>query len=333
MTSVAAENKDGDSLDCKATSDLDHSDFTNASSTSRSRFLTQEENVFAHNAWDDVIWNEEMISSAEKSIQTNSTNKMKSEDADDVLKNSAGNWDKFYGVHEHKFFKDRNWLLKEFPELDHVQDLSQPIQESGAASKSFKVLETGCGVGNTVFPLLQYTNSRENYFVYGCDFSQEAIKLTHENPLYDKNRCLTFVWDLTNVGFVPAFEEGSLDVIVMIFVLSAIQPKFFQPVLSNLARFLKPGGVLLFRDYGRYDMAQLRFKEGRCIESNFYCRGDGTQVYFFTQEELHNLLTGSGLQKVQNMVDRRLQVNRGKQIKMYRVWIQCKYEKPIDDKS
>uniref|UniRef100_A0A2I2ZWW7 tRNA N(3)-cytidine methyltransferase n=1 Tax=Gorilla gorilla gorilla TaxID=9595 RepID=A0A2I2ZWW7_GORGO len=275
-------------------------------------------------------------------------------------------WNDFYKIHENGFFKDRHWLFTEFPELapsqnqNHLKDWflennsevrecrnnedgpglimeeqhkcsskslehktqTPPVEENvtqkirdleicadefPGSSATYRILEVGCGVGNTVFPILQ----------------------TNTNSEYDPSRCFAFVHDLCDEEKSYPVPKGSLDIIILIFVLSAIDPDKMQKAINRLSRLLKPGGMMLLRDYGRYDMAQLRFKKGQCLSGNFYVRGDGTRVYFFTQEELDTLFTTAGLEKVQNLVDRRLQVNRGKQLTMYRVWIQCKYCKPL----
>ncbi|MEQ2307163.1 hypothetical protein AMECASPLE_015478, partial [Ameca splendens] len=321
------------------------------------RFLTDPRQVFQHNAWDNVEWTDEQEEAAKKKVLENNQ-PLPPEKQEEYDSRASEYWNGFYTIHENRFFKDRHWLFTEFPELAplcnpnhalHPNALGMDISQQNefdqkqcrdfatlsgdnvdfpGSSATYRILEVGCGVGNTVFPILK-TNNDPGLFVYCCDFSSTAVELVKGNPEYDSKRCFAFVHDLSEVEAGFPIPDGTLDVIVLIFVLSALHPDKMQASISRLARLLKPGGVMLLRDYGRYDMAQLRFKKGRCLSENFYVRGDGTRVYFFTQDELHELFTEARLEKVQNLVDRRLQVNRGKQLTMYRVWIQCKYRKAL----
>lgn len=173
-------------------------------------------------------------------------------------------WDIFYKRNETKFFRDRHWTTREFQELINF-DPEQQIT----------FLELGCGVGNMVYPLVQEGFS--NFYFYACDFSPRAVEFVKANSLYNDSRMKAFCADLTTEDLFENVPEGSVDIASLIFVLSAINPASWPQVASVAFRALRPGGVLLFRDYGRYDMAQLRFKPGHKIAENFYMRQDGTR--------------------------------------------------------
>ncbi|XP_043281958.1 tRNA N(3)-methylcytidine methyltransferase METTL2 isoform X2 [Venturia canescens] len=304
--------------------------------TKRSQFgnrtLNKNDDVFQHNAWDNVIWDEKQLCFAKRKVADNSSKMASSEESERYEKDANKYWDKFYGIHKNRFFKDRHWLLTEFSELAPLE-VSQSsntkydanlLVTSPARIGTRNILEIGCGVGNTIFPILMYDPS-PNLFLYGCDFSSTAIELLQQNPQYDPSRCKAFVLDVTQKNWDPPFEPETLDIVLLIFVLSSISPDKMRNVIQQIHRYLKPGGLVLFRDYGRYDLAQLRFKKGRCLSENFYARGDGTRVYFFTQNEIRDAFVSCNFAEKQNVIDKRLQVNRGRQLTMYRVWIQAKF--------
>lgn len=168
-----------------------------------------------------------------------------------------------------------------------------------------------------------------------------------ENEAYDPKHIQADIWDVASEELPPGLSQGSVDVVLMIFIFSALSPSQWNQAVRNIYQILKPGGEVLFRDYGRGDLAQVRFKKGRYLQENFYIRGDGTRVYFFEKDELINIWTGRSTQSmaarneaetsiddrsecfeiVDLGVDRRLLINRAKQLKMYRCWIQGRFRK------
>jgi methyltransferase-like protein 6 len=180
------------------------------------------------------------------------------------------NWDLFYKRNSTNFFKDRHWLTREFPEL---------VDEVSRASDRTVLLEAGCGVGNTIFPLLEEYG---HLFVYACDFSPRAVEYVKSNPLYSENRCYAFQCDLIKDSLVKTISQETVDLVSLIFVMSAITPSKMADAISNISGVLKPGGCVLLRDYGLYDHAMLRFGRGHKIQEHFYTRQDGTMAYFFS---------------------------------------------------
>ncbi|KAJ7105113.1 methyltransferase [Mycena crocata] len=251
-----------------------------------SRFLTDESAVWSQNAWDHVPPPDDQDEIIAASLTKQRSAPVPDADKPKYNDRPARHWDNFYRMMSDNFFRDRKWLHNEFRELITA---SEP--EAGPTT----IVEVGCGVGNAIFPLLS-ANRNPQLALRAYDYSKHAIKLLQENPLYASPPCGTIeadVWDLTSeqlpVGIVP----GCANIVIMVFVFSALHPDEWSRAVANVHKILKPGGLVLFRDYGRYDMAQLRFKTGRLLADNFYIRGDKTRVYFFEMDELSLLFTGA----------------------------------------
>lgn len=129
-----------------------------------------------------------------------------------------------------------------------------------------------------------------------CDLSPVAVGLLREKEEYRSGRCLAFPSDIANgASGQPSPEHravedvvppSSADFVTLLFVLSAIDPAQHRQVIARLRGCLKVGGLALFRDYGRGDLAQLRFAPGHWLGGDLYVRGDGTLAAFFTTEKL-----------------------------------------------
>ncbi|KIJ55472.1 hypothetical protein M422DRAFT_24047 [Sphaerobolus stellatus SS14] len=251
-----------------------------------SRFLTDDQDVFSQNAWDHVPPPSDIDEKVTAALARQRNAPVPEADKAKYNSNPARHWDIFYKHNETNFFKDRKWLHLEFPEL-----VDATKEEAGMIT----ILEVGCGVGNAIFPLLA-SNKNPELSIFATDYSPRAIQLVKSHTLYSfppAGRINAAVWDLSSPFLPEGVAPNSVDIVVMIFVLSALHPDEWKQAIANVHTVLKPGGKVVLRDYGRYDLAQLRFKEGRLLEENFYIRGDKTRVYFFTLDDLATIFTGS----------------------------------------
>ncbi|KAJ5340648.1 Actin binding protein [Penicillium brevicompactum] len=247
-----------------------------------SRHLEKGDDVFEFNAWDHVEPDDEFKAFAQTQYAKQRETRVSDFDRRRFNSDPAKWWNLFYKNNTDNFFKDRKWLRQEFPILDEVT-------QKDAGPKV--VLEVGAGAGNTAFPLLA-NNKNEQFKLHACDYSKYAVKVMRESEHYNEKYMSADVWDAAGVpneegdSLPPGLTEGSVDVVIMIFIFSALAPDQWDHAIRNVYRLLKPGGRVLFRDYGRGDLAQVRFKKGRYMAENFYIRGDGTRVYFFEKDQL-----------------------------------------------
>jgi len=181
------------------------------------------------------------------------------------------NWDRFYACKSPKGFlastKERQYLVDEL---------------AGELATARLLLEVGCGAGHSIVPLARACPSLRFCAV---DISKRAIELLRANDAVPHDRCTAAVCDVERDELPAAVvAEGSVDCVLLVFVLSSCTPAAHSSIARKLRRVLAPGGVLFFRDYARGDECQVDFdaiQPPRKISANFYVRSDGTRAYFF----------------------------------------------------
>ncbi|KZV59484.1 methyltransferase, partial [Peniophora sp. CONT] len=252
----------------------------------RTRFLKDETQVWSQNAWDHVPPPADQREHIAESLARQRAAPVPEQDKSKYNDKPARHWDEFYKANQDNFFKKRKWLHLEFPEL---------IATTHADVGPKTVIEFGCGTGSAIFPLLE-GNANPELTIRAYDYSSHAIKLVQRHAMYTEPPAgasiEAAVYDVSRPGLPPNLEAGTADFVLLVFVLSALHPHEWATAVRNAHAALKPGGKLLMRDYGRHDMAQLRFRGGRLLSDNFYARGDKTRVYFFELDELALMFTG-----------------------------------------
>lgn len=89
------------------------------------RNLTEDSDVWNHNAWDNVEWGEEQIQQAEEKIKLQYDCPVSEFDKELYNSNPSRYWDIFYKNNKENFFKDRKWLQIEFPIYTNLQRKTQ----------------------------------------------------------------------------------------------------------------------------------------------------------------------------------------------------------------
>ena len=121
------------------------------------------------------------------------------------------------------------------------------------AATTVPIIHTGAG--NAIFPLLEQ-NCNPELRIHAFDYSSHAIKLVQvglsiwdfyssfsrspkHNALYISPPCGTItasVWDLSSAAPPPGLAPRSADILVLVFVLSALHPSEWPRAVSNIAQ-------------------------------------------------------------------------------------------------
>ncbi|PNH08537.1 Methyltransferase-like protein 2 [Tetrabaena socialis] len=198
----------------------------------------------------------------------------------------------------------------------------------GAGRPPLHVAEIGCGCGSSILPVLKANATSRTTCTDISTTCLEQLRAAAAAEGLSPDRLTLFAADATDPAAAPAFEGIEADVLLIMFTLSAVPPEQQAVMLRHAWRALRPGGRLLIRDHGLYDMVQLRIPPHQWVGPNLYKRSDGTMAFFFSTEELADRASASGFSTVECKYVTVTNRNRRTGAELRRVFVHGVFERP-----
>ena len=260
-------------------------------------------------------------------------------------------WEAFHKRHgSARFFKEKRYIPLAFPML---------LESPPPGQDFLHVAEIGCGCGSALLPVLK---ANPDVKVTACDLSPTAVELfkaAADRAGIDPGRINAFPFDAsmsnrrdniesTTANSAPGVTNSAANIVasansnsssplaglgadclLMVYTLSALWPHDMLNMLQQAYDALKPGGFLLFRDYGLYDMTQLRAHGRKLLdpEELVYQRLDGTLSYYFSKEKIVELTSKVGFELHEFEYATTLMINRKNGAEMRRVYATAVFKK------
>ena len=179
------------------------------------------------------------------------------------------------------FFKERRSLLEEFPRL---------------CAARLRVLEVGCGNGSSALSVLRGNVGAQ---VHATDPSPAAVAQTCE-AIGVAGFGARLTTEVQRLPTVPcSARHGPFDVVMILFTLSAVPGDDDAALLVHASELLRPGGAVLVRDYGLYDMRHRKdARTARLLRARpvpEYLRPGGMHRRYYSLEHLGALGASAGL--------------------------------------
>ncbi|QHO38254.1 Methyltransferase-like protein [Arachis hypogaea] len=253
--------------------------------------------------------------------------------------------------------EERRYLLKEFPELVSSAPHTKLLEVGcGNGSTALPILRANKDVivyacdcsdetlerAKEILGAATIVAFSHRFRTFCCDVSTDGFpNWLVCNPCRDRvlqkpSMCLSDVKHDNGMHSTNPFKLegcecciGGVDFVTLIFTLSAIPLERMPRFIKECFDVLNPGGMVLFRDYGLYDMTMLRFEEDKRVGFREYMRLDGTRSYFFCLDTVRDLFVGSGFTELELDYCCVKSVNRQKGKCMRRIWVHGKFQKPV----